>query len=64
MSDLRKNRILWMVSDENDEYFEIVARLRKDNRSYEGLKIAMLTHILPTLRAYFDPFYTENEEES
>ena len=64
MSDPRKNRILWMVSDENDEYFEIRARLRKDNRSYEGLKIAMLTHIMPTLREHFDPFYTEDEEDS
>ena len=64
MSDPRKNRILWAVSEENDEYFEIRARLRKDNRSYDGLKIAMLTHILPTLRAYFDPFYTEDEEDS
>ena len=63
MDERYNNRVLWAVSDENDEYFEIRARIRKDCGSYEGLKIAMVTHIVPTMRAYFDPFY-EDEDES
>lgn len=58
MSDER--RILWIVNDDDEEYFEVKARIRKDDASYEGLKIVMLTHVLPVLRKYFEPHLEES----